>query len=62
MIRAETIRRELKHQGQGVNVKLGSGGIRNIEFIAQTFQVIRGGRDPLLRSHSTLQTLRTGEL
>lgn len=57
MIRAETIRRELKHQGQGVNVKLGSGGIRNIEFIAQTFQVIRGGRDPLLRSHSTLQTL-----
>lgn len=57
MIRAETQRRELQHSGKGVNVKLGSGGIREIEFISQTFQVIRGGRDPQLRSRSTLQTL-----
>ncbi len=57
MIRAETNRRELKHLGRGVNVKLGSGGIREIEFIAQTYQLIRGGRDPNLRSRSTLQTL-----
>jgi len=31
------------------DVKRGSGGIRQIEFIAQTFQVIRGGRDPHLQ-------------
>lgn len=57
MIRDETRRRELQHQGKGVNVKLGRGGIREIEFISQTFQVIRGGRDPQLRSRSTLKTL-----
>lgn len=57
MIRDETRRRELQHQGKGINVKLGRGGIREIEFISQTFQVIRGGRDPQLRSRSTLKTL-----
>ncbi|MGR6875128.1 bifunctional [glutamate--ammonia ligase]-adenylyl-L-tyrosine phosphorylase/[glutamate--ammonia-ligase] adenylyltransferase [Pseudomonas sp. HK3] len=39
-IRQETIRRNL-----GNNVKLGSGGIREIEFIAQAFQLIRGGKE-----------------
>ena len=57
MIRAEAERREALHRGQGVNVKLGRGGIREIEFIAQTFQIIRGGRDLQLRSRSTLKTL-----
>ncbi len=57
MIRAEAARRELKHAGRGSNVKIGRGGIREIEFIAQTFQVIRGGRDAELRSRSTLRTL-----
>ncbi len=52
MIRAETTRREAG-KDKGVNVKLGSGGIREIEFICQTFQIIRGGREPSLRGKST---------
>jgi [glutamine synthetase] adenylyltransferase / [glutamine synthetase]-adenylyl-L-tyrosine phosphorylase len=39
------------------DVKLGRGGIREIEFIAQLFQVIRGGRQPSLRNPSTVATL-----
>lgn len=41
----------------GVNVKLGHGGIREIEFYAQTQQLIFGGRDTLLRTPSTLAAL-----
>ena len=40
----EVARRGLEH-----NVKLGRGGIREVEFIAQAFQLIRGGREPALR-------------
>ena len=57
MIRAETGRRNAGRDDRGDNVKLGRGGIREIEFLAQTFQVIRGGREPRLRSRSTLATL-----
>lgn len=35
------------------NIKLGRGGIREIEFITQVFQLIRGGRDETLRERST---------
>lgn len=41
----ELINREVKRKGIREDVKLGYGGIRNIEFIAQAFQLIRGGRD-----------------
>ncbi len=41
----------------GHNVKLGRGGIREIEFFAQTQQLIWGGRDPRLRTLATCQTL-----
>jgi [glutamine synthetase] adenylyltransferase / [glutamine synthetase]-adenylyl-L-tyrosine phosphorylase len=41
----------------GFNVKLGEGGIREIEFIAQTLQVVWGGHDPSLRLKATLPTL-----
>ena len=41
----------------GANLKLGRGGIREIEFFAQTQQLILGGRDPALRSNRTLQAL-----
>ena len=34
----------------GHNIKLGRGGIREIEFFAQTQQLIYGGRDPRLRA------------
>lgn len=41
----EMINREVRRKGLEDNVKLGSGGIREVEFIAQAFQLIRGGRD-----------------
>jgi [glutamine synthetase] adenylyltransferase / [glutamine synthetase]-adenylyl-L-tyrosine phosphorylase len=42
----------------GHNVKLGRGGIREIEFFAQTQQLIFGGRDPGLRQRGTCDALR----
>ena len=57
-IRAEVKRQERLHPDRSNNVKLGRGGIREIEFLAQVFQLIRGGRDPALRERSTRQTLR----
>jgi glutamate-ammonia-ligase adenylyltransferase len=59
LIRAESSRRNAGREDRSDNVKLSRGGIREIEFIAQTFQIIRGGRDPSLRSRSTLETLGT---
>lgn len=41
----------------GHNVKLGEGGIREIEFLAQTLQLVWGGRDPALRALTTLEAL-----
>jgi glutamate-ammonia-ligase adenylyltransferase len=43
---------------EGHNIKLGRGGIREIEFFVQTQQLIAGGRHPELRIKATLQTLR----
>jgi glutamate-ammonia-ligase adenylyltransferase len=40
------------------NVKLGPGGIREIEFIGQTLQLIRAGREPELRERSLVKVLR----
>jgi glutamate-ammonia-ligase adenylyltransferase len=42
---------------EGHNIKLGRGGIREIEFFAQTQQLIAGGRTPILRDRDTLTTL-----
>lgn len=58
-IRAEVKRQEALHPDRSNNVKLGRGGIREIEFASQVFQLIRGGRDPELRDRSTRVTLRT---
>jgi glutamate-ammonia-ligase adenylyltransferase len=52
-IRAEVARRD-RHN----NIKLGPGGIREIEFIVQVFQLIRGGRDTRLRERSTQGALQ----
>jgi glutamate-ammonia-ligase adenylyltransferase len=51
------IREEVLHKELHDNIKLGPGGIREIEFIAQLFQLIRGGRLPVLQTRSTLDTL-----
>ncbi len=42
---------------EGHNLKLGQGGIREIEFFAQTRQLIAGGRDPSLRNPTTTGAL-----
>jgi glutamate-ammonia-ligase adenylyltransferase len=50
------IRREVARKDMAEHIKLGPGGIREIEFIAQVFQLIRGGRDPALQA-ADLQVL-----
>ena len=57
------IRREVARRDMADNIKLGPGGIREVEFIAQVFQLIRGGRDKTLQLRSTRATLdRLAEL
>ena len=51
------IAREVRRRGLKDNIKLGAGGIREIEFIVQVFQLIRGGREPSLQSRALLPTL-----
>jgi [glutamine synthetase] adenylyltransferase / [glutamine synthetase]-adenylyl-L-tyrosine phosphorylase len=53
------IRREVARRELADNIKLGAGGIREIEFIAQVFQIIRGGRIAELRRRPTLLILET---
>ena len=43
--------------GPGYDLKRGRGGIREIEFFAQSLQMIHGGRDPALRAPATLDAL-----
>ncbi|MFZ2508007.1 MAG: bifunctional [glutamate--ammonia ligase]-adenylyl-L-tyrosine phosphorylase/[glutamate--ammonia-ligase] adenylyltransferase [Steroidobacteraceae bacterium] len=52
MIAREVARRELQH-----DIKLGPGGIREIEFIVQAQQLIRGGSEPDLQTPSLLAVL-----
>ncbi len=53
----DMINKEVRRKGLQGNVKLGSGGIREVEFIAQAFQLIRGGRDPRLQQRELLNIL-----
>ncbi|MDP5071854.1 MAG: bifunctional [glutamate--ammonia ligase]-adenylyl-L-tyrosine phosphorylase/[glutamate--ammonia-ligase] adenylyltransferase, partial [Congregibacter sp.] len=48
---------EVRRRGLQGNVKLGRGGIREIEFIAQCFQLIRGGRDVTLQRRELIPVL-----
>lgn len=52
------IRQEVQRRERLNNVKLGPGGIREIEFTAQVFQLIRGGRDAKLRIRPTQKVLQ----
>lgn len=52
------IRREVARREMTDNIKLGSGGIREIEFIAQVFQLIRGGGNRELQIRPTLSVLQ----
>lgn len=49
--------REVARREMGDNVKLGAGGIREIEFIVQALQLVRGGQDRTLREPSLLAVL-----
>ncbi len=51
------IRQEVRRRDLGDNIKLGPGGIREIEFLAQAFQLIRGGQVAALRIRPTLAVL-----
>ncbi|HET7197898.1 MAG TPA: bifunctional [glutamate--ammonia ligase]-adenylyl-L-tyrosine phosphorylase/[glutamate--ammonia-ligase] adenylyltransferase [Burkholderiales bacterium] len=51
------VRRDVERRELADDVKLGPGGIREIEFIAQALQLVRGGREPELRARPTLQVL-----
>ncbi len=53
----QQIDRQREREEKGFNVKLGRGGIREIEFIAQALQIAYGGRDPWLRAPHTLISL-----
>lgn len=48
---------QVKRAGMADNIKLGPGGIREIEFLVQLEQLIRGGRDPRLRVTGTLPAI-----
>ena len=51
------VRRDVARRELAEHIKLGPGGIREIEFIAQALQLIRGGRDPELRVRPTVKAL-----
>lgn len=53
----QMIASEVRRRGLHNNIKLGSGGIREVEFIAQAFQLIRGGRDQRLQTTSLMTVL-----
>jgi len=56
-IQAEAEKRSSGHQGRSRDIKLGRGGIREIEFLAQMFQLMRGGTDPRFRVRPSLEVL-----
>ncbi len=55
----QQITQELKRKDRMENVKLGPGGIREVEFIGQAFQLIRGGNEKSLQTRGILDVLAT---
>ncbi|MDN5849038.1 MAG: bifunctional [glutamate--ammonia ligase]-adenylyl-L-tyrosine phosphorylase/[glutamate--ammonia-ligase] adenylyltransferase, partial [Nitrococcus sp.] len=51
------VAREVERKGLEQNIKLGRGGIREVEFIGQVFQLIRGGQERALRRRGLLPVL-----
>jgi len=56
------IDQETSRKGLNNNIKLGPGGIREIEFTCQVFQLIRGGQQPALQQRNLLETLKQLEI
>ena len=57
-IQLEAEKRSSGRHGRSRDIKLGRGGIREIEFLAQMFQLMRGGTDPRFRMRPTLAVLK----
>ena len=53
----QQIEQENRRLNRRDNIKLGAGGIREVEFVVQTLQLIRGGRIPALQQQSLLRSL-----
>lgn len=56
-IKSRIISENQKKNQPGINIKLAHGGIRDVEFLIQGFQLLFGGKDPDLRTRGTLDTL-----
>jgi glutamate-ammonia-ligase adenylyltransferase len=56
-IQVEADKKSSARHGKSLDIKLGRGGIREIEFLAQMFQLMRGGTDPRFRVRPTLEVL-----
>ena len=54
----QRIVQEVDRKDMAHNIKLGAGGIREIEFVVHTFQIIRGGRQVELQAYSLLTVIR----
>lgn len=52
------IAKEVRRRNLHENIKLGAGGIREVEFIVQSFQLIRGGREPGLQQPGLIENLK----
>ena len=57
----QMISRDVKRKGMESDIKLGPGGIREIEFFGQMFQLIRGGVTPALQHTGIIQILQALE-
>lgn len=55
----QLIAQEVRRRQLTDNIKLGAGGIREVEFVVQSFQLIRGGREPALRQQSLFGAIDT---
>lgn len=55
----QLISQEVRRRQLTDNIKLGAGGIREVEFVIQSFQLIRGGREPSLRQQSLFAAVDT---
>ena len=56
-----TIDHKSRQEGSAQDIKRGAGGIRELEFLVQSLQLLRGGREPSLRVSGFLPALRAAE-
>lgn len=57
ILREKAGSRAAKSQGRLIDVKLGRGGIREVEFATQLLQIVRAGKDPSLRETNTISAI-----